>query len=94
MKDAFSVEEVSADIAHSLGQADDRSRSPGVADRDARSEGKCRSMTNRARTTRLVAIYEILSRTYPTYEEMDDPWMANGLSATPFRHLVSAACRP
>lgn len=38
---------------------------------------------------RLTAIYEILSQTYPTYEESGDPWMTNGLSATPFRHLVS-----
>lgn len=46
-------------------------------------------MTMNASTPRLSAIYDILSRTYPTYEEMDDPWMANGLSATPFRHLIS-----
>lgn len=46
-------------------------------------------MTASASTRRLAAIYDILSRTYPTYEEMNDPWMANGLSATPFRHLIS-----
>ncbi len=46
-------------------------------------------MTQPASKARLTSIYDILSRTYPTYEEMDDPWMANGLSATPFRHLVS-----
>jgi len=46
-------------------------------------------MTKPVSTARLTAIYNILSRTYPTYEEMDDPWMANGLSATPFRHLIS-----
>jgi len=46
-------------------------------------------MTKRVSTARLTSIYNILSRTYPTYEEMDDPWMANGLSATPFRHLIS-----
>lgn len=40
-------------------------------------------------TKRLAAIYRALSETYLTYEEMDDPWMTNGLSATPFRHLVS-----
>ncbi|MDX3910396.1 MAG: hypothetical protein QHC67_11320 [Sphingobium sp.] len=46
-------------------------------------------MTEHVSPSRLAAIYDILSRTYPTYEEMDDPWMSNGLSATPFRHLVS-----
>ena len=46
-------------------------------------------MTQPASKARLTSIYDILSRTYPTYEEMDDPWMANGLSATPFRHLIS-----
>ena len=46
-------------------------------------------MTTNASPVRLSAIYDILSRTYKTYEEMDDPWMANGLSATPFRHLIS-----
>lgn len=46
-------------------------------------------MTRPASRARLTSIYDILSRTYPTYEEMDDPWMANGLSATPFRHLIS-----
>lgn len=46
-------------------------------------------MTSHVSTAHLTSIYDILSRTYPTYEEMDDPWMANGLSATPFRHLVS-----
>lgn len=37
----------------------------------------------------LDAIYGILCRTYPTFDETDDPWMTNGLSATPFRSLVS-----
>jgi len=46
-------------------------------------------MTQPASKARLTSIYDILSRTYPTYEEMDDPWMSNGLSATPFRHLIS-----
>jgi endonuclease-3 len=46
-------------------------------------------MTQPTSKARLTSIYDILSRTYPTYEEMDDPWMANGLSATPFRHLIS-----
>jgi endonuclease-3 len=46
-------------------------------------------MTVDHQTKRLAAIYRALSETYLTYEEMDDPWMANGLSATPFRHLVS-----
>lgn len=36
-------------------------------------------------------IYEILSRTYPTYDESDDEWMTNGLSDTPFRSIVSVA---
>lgn len=38
---------------------------------------------------RLELIYGILERTYPTFEETDDPWTANGLSATPFHTLVS-----
>ncbi|MDK8186989.1 MULTISPECIES: endonuclease III domain-containing protein [Sphingomonas] len=42
-----------------------------------------------AKVARLTAIYDILSDTYSTYEESGDPWMTNGLSATPFRHLVS-----
>jgi endonuclease-3 len=46
-------------------------------------------VTQPASKARLTSIYDILSRTYPTYEEMDDPWMSNGLSATPFRHLIS-----
>lgn len=46
-------------------------------------------MTVDHQTKRLAAIYRALSETYLTYEEMDDPWMTNGLSATPFRHLVS-----
>lgn len=46
-------------------------------------------MTGPVSTTRLSTIYDILSRTYPTYEESGDPWMTQGLSATPFRHLVS-----
>ncbi len=37
----------------------------------------------------LAAIYGILGRTYPTFDQTDDPWMTNGLSATPFRSLVS-----
>lgn len=40
-------------------------------------------------TVRLSAIYDVLPRTYPTHEEMDDPWMTHGLSATPFLHLIS-----
>lgn len=46
-------------------------------------------MTKDVSAARLSAIYDVLSRTYPTYEEMDDPWMTHGLSATPFRHLIS-----
>lgn len=37
----------------------------------------------------LNAIYDILSKTYTTFEETDDPWMTNGLSTTPFKSLVS-----
>lgn len=37
------------------------------------------------------AVYEILSRAYPTYAESDDEWMTNGLSDTPFRSIVSVA---
>lgn len=37
----------------------------------------------------LAAIYGILCRTYPTFDQTDDPWMTNGLSATPFKSLVS-----
>lgn len=36
-------------------------------------------------------VYETLSRTYPTFDQSDDPWMTNGLSSTPFKALVSAA---
>ncbi len=43
------------------------------------------------RQSDLNAIYGILSKTYPTFENSDDPWMANGLSSTPFKSLVSAA---
>jgi len=35
------------------------------------------------------AIYAILSRTYPTFDETENAWVANGLSATPFHNLVS-----
>ncbi len=38
---------------------------------------------------RLDAVYDALSRTYPTFDQTDDPWMTNGLSSTPFRCLVS-----
>ncbi len=38
---------------------------------------------------RLDAIYDALSRIYPTFDQTDDPWMTNGLSSTPFRALVS-----
>lgn len=43
------------------------------------------------RQSDLNAIYNILSKTYPTFENSEDPWMANGLSSTPFKSLVSAA---
>ena len=41
-------------------------------------------------TTKLEKTYEILSKTYPVFADLDDPWMTNGLSSTPFRALVSA----
>ena len=37
----------------------------------------------------VAAVYRILSERYPTFDQVDDPWMANGLSSTPFRSLVS-----
>lgn len=40
---------------------------------------------------RVNKIYQILRDTQPTFEETDDDWMTHGLSATPFRHLVSSA---
>lgn len=40
---------------------------------------------------RIIKIYEILEETQPTYEETEHEWMTNGLSATPFKHLVSCA---
>ncbi|MDQ0208344.1 endonuclease III domain-containing protein [Alkalicoccobacillus murimartini] len=39
----------------------------------------------------LKKIYQILSETYPTFEESDDPWSNNGLNATPFKTLTSVA---
>jgi len=36
-------------------------------------------------------IYEILSKTYPTFDETDNEWEANGLNSTPFKSLVSVA---
>lgn len=42
-----------------------------------------------ASSTEIAQIYEILSQTYPTFEHIDDPWMTNGLSSTPFRSIVS-----
>lgn len=38
---------------------------------------------------KLTQIYDVLSSTYPTFENTDDPWMTNGLSSTPFKSLVS-----
>lgn len=52
-------------------------------------------MTTPKKTTKTIdereldAIYDILSKTYTTFEETDDPWMTNGLSTTPFKSLVS-----
>lgn len=40
---------------------------------------------------RIVKIYQILKDTQPTYEETEHEWMTNGLSSTPFRHLVSCS---
>lgn len=42
-----------------------------------------------ASSNEIAQIYEILSQTYPTFENTDDPWMTNGLSSTPFKSLVS-----
>lgn len=40
---------------------------------------------------KLDKIYSILSKTYSTFDETDDPWITNGLSSTPFRSLVSVS---
>lgn len=40
---------------------------------------------------KVIKIYEILKDTQPTYEETEHDWMRNGLSSTPFKHLVSCA---
>ncbi|MDY0912252.1 endonuclease III [Rathayibacter festucae] len=37
------------------------------------------------------AVYDRLSHEYPTFDEGDDPWITNGLSATPYRVIVSTA---
>jgi endonuclease-3 len=42
-----------------------------------------------ASSNEIAQIYEILSQTYPTFANTDDPWMTNGLSSTPFKSLVS-----
>lgn len=37
----------------------------------------------------VTAVYDLLSKAYTTFDKTEDPWMTNGLSATPFRSLVS-----
>jgi len=44
---------------------------------------------SKARKRELSEIYSLLSKAYVTFDKTDDPWMTNGLSATPFRSLVS-----
>lgn len=41
------------------------------------------------KTEKLDNIYAIISKTYPTFDKTDDPWITNGLSSTPFKSLVS-----
>lgn len=36
-------------------------------------------------------VYDRLSHIYPTFDDSDDPWITNGLSATPYRVIVSTA---
>lgn len=40
-------------------------------------------------TKTITRIYDTLADTYPLFEDSDDEWMKHGLSATPFRALVS-----
>ena len=47
------------------------------------------AVTGKEEAERLASLYEQLSRTYPTFDQTDDPWMTHGLSSTPFRCLVS-----
>lgn len=47
------------------------------------------ALTGNKEAQRLASLYEQLSRTYPTFDQIDDPWMTHGLSSTPFRCLVS-----
>lgn len=47
------------------------------------------ALTGNKEAQRLASLYEQLSRTYPTFDQTDDPWMTHGLSSTPFRCLVS-----
>ena len=51
--------------------------------------GRKRAVTEKRETKRLAFLYDQLSRSYPTFDQSDDPWMVNGLSSTPFRCLVS-----
>lgn len=39
----------------------------------------------------IATVYATLAQTYPLFDDSDDPWMANGLSSTPFKAVVSAA---
>lgn len=36
-------------------------------------------------------VYDRLSHTYPIFDDSDDPWITEGLSATPYRVIVSTA---
>lgn len=54
-----------------------------------RNARKTKDHTGSISKRELDAVYGILSRTYTTFEETDDPWMTNGLSSTPFKSLVS-----
>lgn len=48
-----------------------------------------RAVIGHKQEDRLASLYAQLSRTYPTFDQTDDPWMVHGLSSTPFRCLVS-----
>lgn len=48
-----------------------------------------RAVIGHMEAERLASLYAQLSRTYPTFDQTDDPWMVHGLSSTPFRCLVS-----
>ncbi len=43
------------------------------------------------RSSTVDKVYDTLQNTYPLFEDSDDEWMKHGLSATPFRALISVA---